>query len=489
MKVFGFSINTLTLFGLTLATGLVVDDAIVVIENIERTRWPRRGTAPRGGRAQGMEEVSGAVVAISLVLVAVFVPVAFFRGTTGAIYRQFALTIAASVALSAFCALTLEPGAERAAAAPPSGPKAGSSSARFDRRSTGRRTGLCGPGPAAQAPAGRCCGLPACLGGHGAALFQAVPTGFIPDEDQGYIIICIQGPEGMSLDADEKVGAASKKILSGRAAQPETSVVVGGFFLRRTTGPNIATCSSCSSRGRSGRARAARLAGIVERLRGPFAAHRRGARAALPASAIRGVGNVGGFQFMVEDTCGSGSLETLGAAVQDWWPGATRRARAARRLQLLHRGTPLLDVEVDRQKAKALGVPIEQIFSTMQLYMGSQYVNDFNYASRTYRVLPAGRRQFRDKPVDIGAFYVRSDAGRHDPAGGAGEGDAHHLRADHPSLQPLPLGGDQRPGRSGRVLGTGLQAMEALAAQHLPQGWAPSGPASAWSRRRAAARR
>ena len=166
--------------------------------------------------------------------------------------------------------------------------------------------------------------------------------------------------------------------------------------------------------------------------------------------AIRGVGTVGGFQFVVEDRSGTRSLDELSSAAD----GLIAKAREDPELRgvftTFTASTPLLDVEVDRQKAKALGVPIDQIFGTLQLFMGSQYVNDFNYASRTYRVYVQADAQFRDNPRDIGAFYVRSEAGRHDPARVAGEGDAHDQRADHPPLQPVPLGRDQRAARARR---------------------------------------
>ncbi|MCP3057481.1 multidrug efflux RND transporter permease subunit [Myxococcus sp. K38C18041901] len=468
VQLLGFSINTLTLFGLTLATGLVVDDAIVVIENIERL-MAERGLSPRQAAREGMKEVSGAVIAISVVLVAVFVPVALFPGTTGAIYRQFALTIAASVALSTFCALTLTPALSARMLKHHHGEKwvffrwvdkvLDATKAAYGR---GLRAMLRHPVLVLLA-------FLACIGAT-VVLFKVAPTGFIPDEDQGYVIISVQGPEGMSLAQTEKVLAQVEEILK---AQPEVRAMfaIGGFSMQGS-GANMATVFSSLKPWEERPGEGSTVAALVERLRGPLS--RIGGARVLPFQppAIRGVGSVGGFQFIVEDAAGSRTLDELASATDDLVAKGNEGGQLRGVFTAFNANTPLLDVDVDRQKAKALGVPIEQIFGTMQVYMGSQYVNDFNYANRTYRVYTQAEQQFRDSPQDIGAFYVRSDSGDMIPLESLVKVtptvSAQVIR--HYNLfRSAEINGQPAPGVSS---GQAIEAMEALAAQNLPQGMA-----------------
>ncbi|MBZ4419030.1 efflux RND transporter permease subunit [Myxococcus sp. RHSTA-1-4] len=466
VQLMGFSINTLTLFGLTLATGLVVDDAIVVIENIERL-MAERHLSPVQAAREGMKEVAGAVIAISIVLVAVFVPVALFPGTTGAIYRQFALTIAASVALSTFCALTLTPALSARMLKHHQGEKwvffrqvdrvLDWTKATYGR---GLRRLL-------KHPVIILVAFLACIAGT-VALFRMAPTGFIPDEDQGYVIISIQGPEGMSLAQTEKVLAEVEAVLK---AQPEVRAMfaIGGFSFQGT-GPNIATIFTPLKHWDERPGKEHSVAALVERLRAPLS--RIGGARVIPFQppAIRGVGSVGGFQYIVEDIDGTSSLDQIATAVQALVAKANEDGQLRGVFTTFNADTPLLDVEVDRQKAKALGVPIEQVFGTMQVYMGSQYVNDFNYANRTYRVYVQAEQQFRDSPQDIGAFYVRSDSGDMIPLESlvkvAPTVSAQVIR--HYNLfRAVELNGQPAPGVSS---GQALDKMEALAAQVLPQG-------------------
>ncbi|AKQ64945.1 RND efflux system, inner membrane transporter CmeB [Myxococcus hansupus] len=462
----GFSINTLTLFGLTLATGLVVDDAIVVIENIERLMVERHLSPAKAAR-EGMKEVTGAVIAISVVLVAVFVPVALFPGTTGAIYRQFALTIAASVALSTFCALTLTP----ALSAKLLKHHAGEKWIFFrwvDKVLDGTKS-LYGRGlrRMLKYPALVLLAFLMCIGGT-VMLFRAAPTGFIPDEDQGYIIISIQGPEGMSLAQTEKVLAEAEAILQ---AQPEVRAMfaIGGFSMQGS-GPNMATIFSSLKPWEERTGKGQSVAALVERLRAPLSGI--GGARVLPFQppAIRGVGSVGGFQYIVEDIDGTKSLDDLAAATQMLVAKGNEDGQLRGVFTTFNADTPLLDVEVDRQKAKALGIPIEQVFGTMQVYMGSQYVNDFNYANRTYRVYVQAEQQFRDSPSDIGAFYVRSDTGDMIPLESLVKVEptvSAQVIRHYNLFRAAEINGQPAPDVSS---GQALEAMEALASQHLPQG-------------------
>ncbi|NBD08049.1 efflux RND transporter permease subunit [Corallococcus silvisoli] len=462
----GFSVNTLTLFGLTLATGLVVDDAIVVIENIERLMKERALSAPQAARA-GMKEVSGAVVAISIVLVAVFIPVAFFPGTTGAIYRQFALTLTASVALSTFCALTLTPALSARMLTNHAGTKWGffrAVDAVLDRTRDLYGRGL---RRLLKHPALLLMAFLLCIGVTG-VLLKVTPTGFIPDEDQGYLIISVQGPEGSSLAQTEKVMAEVEKVLQ---AQPEVrAIFANGGFSPQSTGPNMASIFVALKSWEERPGREQSVAALVERLRGPLS-QLGGARVVpFQPPAIRGVGAVGGFQYVIEDTAGTRSLDELASAAQQLMAKGNEDARLRGVFTGFNADTPLLDVEVDRQKAKALGVPIEQIFSTMQLYMGSQYVNDFNYANRAYRVYVQADQQFRDSPLDIGAFYVRSDSGDMIPLESLVKVEttvSAQVIRHHNLFRAVELSGQPAPGESS---GQAMEAMEALAERHLPQG-------------------
>ncbi len=467
VKLFGFSINTLTLFGLTLATGLVVDDAIVVIENIERLMTTRKLSA-RKAASEGMKEVAGAVVAISIVLVAVFLPVALFPGTTGLIYRQFALTIAASMMLSAFCALTLTPALSAKLLKHDHGKQKWIVFRKIDGaldavRSVYERS----LGVLLRHPVAILLAFLALIGGT-VMLFRSVPTGFIPDEDQGYLIVSVQGPEGQSLGETRKVLDQAQAVLK---AQPEvhSMFVVGGFSFAGT-GPNYATAfvtlkpwEERTKEGQSVRA-------IVERLRGPMS--RIGGARVMPFQppAIRGVGNVGGFQFVVEDTAAGRDLKDLSQVTQDLVAKANEDPRLRGIMTSFTSDTPILNVEVDRQKAKALGVNVDQIYGTLQLYMGSGYVNDFNYANRTYRVYVQAEQQFRNTPQDITAFYVRSDAGKMIPLESlvtVNPATSAQVIRHYNLFRSAELNGGSAPGVSS---GEALQVMEELAAQVLPDG-------------------
>ncbi|WP_309889790.1 multidrug efflux RND transporter permease subunit [Archangium sp.] len=464
----GFSINTLTLFGLTLATGLVVDDAIVVIENIERLMVERHLSAMQAAR-EGMKEVAGAVVAISIVLVAVFIPVALFPGTTGAIYRQFALTIAASVALSTFCALTLTPALSARLLKHHHGPKwvffrKVDQALDWTKAVYGRWLRVLLARPLVILGAFLLC-IAATV-----ALFRATPTGFIPDEDQGYLMITVQGPEGTALSQTSKVLAEAEAVLK---EQPEVREIfaIGGFSFSGT-GPNYATIFVPLQPWEKRPGKHQSVSALVERLRGPLGAIGGARVMPLQPPAIRGVGNAGGFQFILEDTGGTLSLDDLAAAAREVVAGGNANGQLRGVFTTFNADTPLLDVEVDRQKAKALGVPMEQVFGTMQVYMGSQYVNDFNYANRTYRVYVQAEQQFRDSPQDIGAFYVRTDSGSMIPLESlvtVNPTVSAQVIRHYNLFRAVEINGQAAPGISS---GQALEAMETLAAQQLPQGMA-----------------
>jgi hydrophobic/amphiphilic exporter-1 (mainly G- bacteria), HAE1 family len=467
VHLFGFSINTLTLFGLTLATGLVVDDAIVVIENIERI-MNQRGLSARQAAVEAMREVSGAVLAISFALIAVFVPVALFPGTTGAIYRQFALTIAASVAISTFCALTLTPALSALILKPHAGEKwflfrwvdraLDWSRQRYTdllRRLLRHRWAIA-------------IAFLVCLAGT-VQLFRSAPTGFIPDEDQGYFMVSMQGPDGTSFAQTQKIMRQVEAVLRKEVPEQRALFMVSGFSFGGA-GPNLATIfvtlETWDQRTRKDQS----VAAIVNRLRGPLG--RIGGARVTPFQppAIRGVGTFGGFQFVVEDTTVGGSLDQLANATGALIGAAGEDPRLRGIFSSFTANTPIVHVEVDRDKAKALGVPIDQLYGTLQLYMGSQYVNDFNYANRTYRVYLQADQRFRDTPEDIGSYYLRSEGGQMIPletvAQVAPRTSAQIIRR-YNLFRAAEINGQGAPGVSS---GDAMAAMEELADSVLPRG-------------------
>ncbi|HLM45277.1 MAG TPA: efflux RND transporter permease subunit, partial [Myxococcaceae bacterium] len=337
----GFSINTLTLFGLTLATGLVVDDAIVVIENIERLMVERRLSVMQAAR-EDMKEVAGAVVATSIVLVAVFVPVALFPGTTGAIYRQFALTIAASVALSTFCALTLTPALSARLLKHHHGPKwvffrKVDQALDWTKAVYGRWLRVLLARPLVILGAFLLCIAATVM------LFRTTPTGFIPDEDQGYLMITVQGPEGTALSQTSKVLAEAEAVLKN---QPEVREIfaIGGFSFSGT-GPNYATIFVPLQSWEKRPGKHQSVSALVERLRGPLGAIGGARVMPLQPPAIRGVGNAGGFQFILEDTGGTLSLDDLAAAAREVVAGGNANNELRGVFTTFNADTPLLDVQ------------------------------------------------------------------------------------------------------------------------------------------------
>ncbi len=399
MKLFGFSINSLTMFGLILATGLVVDDAIVVIENI--VRLIEQGMKPIQAAMAAMAEVTGAVTATSLVLFAVFVPVAFFPGVTGKLYQQFALTIVFSIAISTFNALTLTPALSALLLRRSQGPQnrffrwfnRSFESLRdsYDRllRQLSRMRGIV-------------VGVFVALLGITFLLFQIVPGGFVPDEDQGYFITIIQGPEGSSLNYTSKVMQQAEKQL---LALPETSgtFAVGGFSFGGG-GANFATIFTTlkpwSQRDRS-------VQEIITQLTGPLMSAPEALIIPINPPPVQIGSSQGGFDFQVQDK-GNLGLEALAQATQELVQKANASGKLIRVNSQFAVNSPQLMIEVNRNQAKALQVSLEDIFGTLQTYLGANYVNDFNLFERTYRVYVQADQQFRSKPEDIGSLYVRS---------------------------------------------------------------------------------
>ncbi|GAB1543346.1 efflux RND transporter permease subunit [Scytonema sp. NUACC21] len=407
IKVFGFSINTLTLFGLTLATGLTVDDAIVVVENITRLLEEEEMT-PFQAASEAMRELFGAVVASSLVLMAVFVPVAFFPGSTGEIYRQFALTIAFAVGISTTLAIILTP--TLSALLLRRGQKLGGWMGWLFERFNNLIDWTRRQYERSLIALNRISAIVILL--FVASLvftgwfYTRVPTAFLPDEDQGYFITIIQGPEGVSLNYTSKV---MRQVEQEILKLPEVvgTFAVGGFSFSGSTANNgvvFTTLKPWDERRKPEQS----VQAIIGNLMGKFATITDSRVLPVNPPAIRGLGSFAGFQFQLQDRSGNSGLDTMlqymGQLIQqgNQTPGlqAVFSTYAA--------STPQYLIEVDRNKAKALQVDIDDIFNTLQSYLGSRYVNDFNYLRRTYRVYVQADAEFRSNPQDIGRLYVRS---------------------------------------------------------------------------------
>ena len=407
MKALGFSINTLTLFGLTLATGLVVDDAIVVIENIARFIQEKK-MSPLAGASAAMQEITGAVVATSLVLLAVFVPVAFFPGTTGQLYKQFALTIACSITISLFNALTLTPTLSAlllGRTQPPRGRIFGAinNGIAWLRRTYHATLGqlfrfrliIIGLFLVALVVTG--------------LMYKAVPTGFTPDEDQGYFIATVQLPEGSSIDQTEIVTKKVENLIKSHSEVLDIFDVIGFGF--SGNGPNKATMfvllKPWAQRPNFSQSVTALL---YTQLYPEFAQIPEAQVLAFNPPSIQGVGSVGGFQFELEDTGNIGLQKLTGLAYQ--YMGAAAQDRKLANVYTTFRNdNPQLVVDVDRQKAQSLNVPLQNIFNTMQIYLGSLYVNDFDYLNRSYRVYVQAETPFRSVVPDLQNIYVASSTG------------------------------------------------------------------------------
>jgi HAE1 family hydrophobic/amphiphilic exporter-1 len=404
MKVLGFSINTLTLFGLTLATGLVVDDAIVVIENIARFINEKR-MEPFAGASAAMKEITSAVVASSLVLLAVFIPVAAFAGTTGQLYKQFALSIACAISISLFNALTLTPVLSALLLGKHEVHRRGFYGA-INRAIDATRTGYHGLLPALM----RYRTIVLVLFGLGLVgtffAYQAIPTGFLPDEDLGYFYITVQLPEGASLAQTESV---TKRIEGILAQYPEISIVFEPNGTQFGVNAANRALMFVSLKPWDERSRAGESAdGVMRRLRPQLNAIANASVLAFNPPAIRGIGNLAGFQFELQDQDNVG-IPALTSAARNLIAGA-RRDPLLRNVSTTFRDdSPQLVVDVDREKAAALGVPISDVFTALQVYLGSEYVNDFDFLNRSYRVFVQADTQYRDRLAALDRIYVRTN--------------------------------------------------------------------------------
>jgi hydrophobe/amphiphile efflux-1 (HAE1) family protein len=425
MAAIGFSLNNLSLFGLVLAIGIVVDDAIVVVENVER--WLAQGLAPKEAAIKAMQEVTGPVVAVALVLCAVFVPCAFISGITGQFFRQFALTIAVSTVISAFNSLTLSP-ALAALLLKPHGAKRDPLDVLLDG-SLGWFFRLFNWGFAFSTNVyTRTVGMLLRTGAivlvvYGGLLyltyfgFTRVPGGFIPEQDKGYLIVNAQLPDGASVQRTREVMRRIERIAREMPGVTHTVALSGQSLLLGANAPNFGSMYVMLDEFRARRGAAKRGGAILAALRKRFDDEVQEALVSVfGAPPVDGLGNAGGFKLVVEDrgNLGLAQLQTVAdkAVVEgNATPGLEGVFTA------LRANTPWLHLEIDRLKAKSMGVSLNEVFNALQIYMGSLYVNNFNDFGRSWQVNVQADTQFRRTAEDVRKLQVRGDTGQMVPLG------------------------------------------------------------------------
>ena len=466
VKIFGFSINSLTLFGLTLATGMVVDDAIVVVEDIA-SKIQNRGLPPKLAAVEAMRELTGAVIATSLVLMAVFIPVAFFPGTTGALYRQFALTIAFAIALSTFNALTLTPTLAGLLLRQNSGGHGWLDIIfnPFNRFLDGLRIRY---GATLQllnrfkvfVIAAFVASL--VLTGW---LYNTVPSAFLPDEDQGYFITLIRGPEGSSLNQTSKVMRQVEETILAQDGVRATFAVGGFSFNGNTANTGVVFTTLVPWEERPPGVTSFSLIG---QLFGQFSQITEARVFPVNPPTIQGLSSFSGFQFQLQDRRGNLSIDTLVQNMFSLLGAANQNPNLQAVFSTYAANSPLIEIDVDRDKAKALDVDIDEIFGTLQTYLGSRFVNDFTLQGRTYRVYVQADQQYRSAPDDINKLYVRSNNDVMIPMGNlvslsqtTGTQTINHYNL----FRSIEINGAAAPGVSS---GAAIDTMEEVAAQVLP---------------------
>ena len=476
LALVGYSLNNLSLFGLVLAIGIVVDDAIVVVENVERNL--ERGLSALDAARTSMDEVSAALVAIVLVLCAVFLPTLFMTGLSGAFYHQFAVTISTATVISLIVSLTLSPALAAVLLRPHQARGKQNRVARllsaagdafnrgFERMSSGygRLTHalVIRPKRMLVAYAGL---ISATVG-----LLWITPTGFIPAQDQGYFLTVVQLPPGSSLDrTDAVLRQVVERILPIEGV--EGSVMLAGFDgASQTLAPNAAAAyvplKSFEERKKLG----VTFDGIMEQARARTADINEARLIIVPPPLIQGIGSAGGYRMMVQDAGGNG-YQALAGQTYGMMGRASQTPGLAQVYTLFDTATPRVFADIDRAKADLLGVPPERVFEALQVYLGSAFVNDFNLLGRTYRVTAQADASFRSTPSDIANLRVRSNSGEMVPIGSVAtfrDETGPHRVTRYNLLPAVELDGDTAPGYSS---GESLRTMERLAGETLAPGY------------------
>ena len=473
----GISLNNLSLFGLVLAVGIVVDDAIVVVENVERNL--QLGMAPAQAAHKTMDEVGGALVSIALTLCAVFVPSAFLSGISGQFFRQFAVTIAASTVISCFVSLTLSPAL---------------CAVLFKADEPTHKTRTTGPGRVLRASferfnrgfdwllnaygrltrrlvqvVGGVLVIYALLIGFAGVQFARAPTGFIPEQDQGYLITVLQVPPGATLDRTEAVVKRAIEIILNTPGIEHVAPFAGldatTFTVASNAGTIFSGLPSLYNHSIDGVTATTVLADLRKRLSVIQDAY----VLTIPPPPVQGIGNAGGFKMMLQDRAGLGS-DALARAAQTLVTAANRDPHFAGVFTLFSTRSPSIYTDIDREKAEKVGLTPTDVFSTLQVYLGSQYVNDFNYLGRTYEVIAQADGSFRRDANDIGRLKARNMSGEMVPIGTVARLKDETAPYRVPRYNLFPAAEVMGVAAPGIATGTALHRMEELAHQVLLPG-------------------
>jgi len=477
MLLFGYSINALSLFGMVLAIGIVVDDAIVVVENVERNI--EAGLSAKEATYKAMQEVSGPIIAIALTLVAVFVPLAFMSGLTGEFYKQFAMTIAISTVISAFNSLTLSPALSavllRGHDQPQDWLTRGMNRVfggffRLFNRAFLRGSEHYGRGVGGVIRhKGSMMLVYVLLLGVTVMLGRSVPSGFVPPQDKEYLISFAQLPNGASLDRTEQVIREMTDIALKRpgvqSAVAFPGLSVNGFTNSSSAGIVFVTLKPFAERGDSSLTANAIAADLQKR----YAGLKEAFVAIFPPPPVMGLGTLGGFKMQIEDR-GALGYEALNKAVGDFVKKAAQTPELGPSFSSYQINVPQLDVDLDRVKAKQLGVPVRDVFDTMQIYLGSLYVNDFNAFGRVYQVRVQADAPFRAQADDIGLLKTRNAAGAMVPLSSlvtVSQSYGPEMVVRYNGYTAADINGGPAPGFSS---GQAEAAAERIAAETLPRG-------------------
>jgi hydrophobe/amphiphile efflux-1 (HAE1) family protein len=477
LATFGISLNNLSLFGLVLAVGIVVDDAIVVVENVERNM--RDGMSPMEAAHRTMDEVGGALISIALTLCAVFVPSAFLSGISGLFFRQFAVTISASTVISCFVSLTLSPALcavlfkahyqqDLSHAGLPRRLLYGA----FDRFNRGFDRLSFGYGNLTRRLVrGAIIVLVVYAGLIGVAgvEFSKTPTGFIPEQDQGYLINVVQLPPGSTLDRTEKVVRRGIDIILGTTGIEHVAPFAGLDATTFTVAPNAATIFSGLPSLYEHELPGVTANTVLADLRKRLSVIKDAYVVTIPPPPVQGLGSAGGFKMMLEDRAALGSA-ALEKAARALVAAANKDTNFAGVFTLFNTGSPSIYADIDRVKAEKVGLTPSDVFSTLQVYLGPQYVNDFNYLGRTYQVRVQSDGEFRRAPQDIARLKVRNASGEMVPIGAVAQLRSKTIPYRVPRYNLFPAAEVQGVAAPGVATGTALQRMEQLAREILPKG-------------------
>lgn len=479
MQWLGFSLNNLSLFGLVLAIGIVVDDAIVVVENVERNI--AKGLAPHEAAVRAMNEVSGAVIAVALVLCAVFVPTGFISGITGQFYRQFALTIAVSTVISAFNSLTLSPALCAILLQPHGAPPDWFSRVlnflfgwffrgfnRVFQFGSDLYAGLVGK--LIRLSVLVLIGYAALIGLAG-KLFQDVPAGFIPSQDMGYAIVLVQLPDGAAFERTDAVVRRMDAMAREIPGIAHTFAISGYSSVLQANQPNVGAAFLVFDAFDNRHDPEVKGDGLLAVIRKKFSTIQEGRVLVLPPPPLRGLGNAGGFKIQVQDLNNAG-LPALEAATQKLLAAAQQEPGLISLITGFRAKSPQYKLEINRAQAKTMGVSLADLNEALQVYLGSVYVNDFNLFGRTYQVTAQAEPAYRKDPTDVGRIKIRNQAGEMVPlaalvkvikTGGADRVQRYNL------YYSADINGNTLPGISS---GQMIEKIERLARDNLPVGFA-----------------